>query len=96
MFKEAKNAGIDVNVNKAVVKCKVFEDNEGAAEIATVHKFRPRTKHIHLKYHHFREHVNSGLVWIVKVATDEQLADMFTKPLGLALFRKHRKGIMGW
>ena len=97
LFEEAKDAGIDVNVNKAVVKCKVFEDNEGAAEItATIHKFRPRTKHIHLKYHHFREHVNSGLVWIVKVATDEQLADMFTKPLGLALFRKHRKGIMGW
>jgi hypothetical protein len=96
LFTEAKKKGIDVDVNKAVIKCTVFEDNEGAAEIATVHKFRSRTKHIHLKYHHFREHVKSGLVRIEKVSTEAQLADVFTKPLGLVLFLRHRLSIMGW
>jgi hypothetical protein len=96
LFEEAKHHGIDIDVNKAVVKCTVFEDNEGAAEIATVHKFRARTKHIHLKYHHFREHVTSGLINIEKVPTEMQLADIFTKPLAVYLFTKHRLGIMGW
>ena len=96
LFEEAKARGIDVDVNKANIKCTVFEENEGAAAIATIHKFRPRTKHIHLKYHHFREYVTSGLVHIEKVSTEDQLADIFTKPLGLVLFTKHRLGIMGW
>lgn len=96
LFEEAKLQGIDIDVNKAIVKCTVFEDNEGAAEIATVHKFRARTKHIHLKYHHFREHVTSGLIKIEKVPTTKQLADIFTKPLGIYLFLKFRLGIMGW
>jgi hypothetical protein len=40
-----------------VVKCEVFEDNSGAVELFMVHKMRPRTQHINVKYHHFREHV---------------------------------------
>ena len=96
LFQEAKDKGIDVDVNKARVHCRLFEDNRGAAEIARVPKFRPRTKHINLKYHHFREHVKSGLLEIVDVPTDEQLADIFTKPLGVVLFEKFRKGILGW
>jgi hypothetical protein len=96
LFEEAKQRGLDVDVNKAVVKCKVFEDNEGAAEIATVHKFRQRTKHIHLKYHHFREFVKLGKIVIEKVSTTQQLADIFTKPLGIVSFVRHRMGIMGW
>eukprot|EP00590_Aulacoseira_subarctica_P001421 CAMPEP_0172414700 /NCGR_PEP_ID=MMETSP1064-20121228/1332_1 /TAXON_ID=202472 /ORGANISM="Aulacoseira subarctica , Strain CCAP 1002/5" /LENGTH=1323 /DNA_ID=CAMNT_0013151491 /DNA_START=262 /DNA_END=4233 /DNA_ORIENTATION=+ len=96
LFQEAKDRGIDVDVNKAIVRCKLFEDNRGAAEIARVPKFRPRTKHINLKYHHFREHVKSGLLQIEDIATEDQLADIFTKPLGEVLFHKFRKGILGW
>ena len=39
------------------VKCRVFEDNIGARTIATVPRYRPRTKHINIKYWHFIEHV---------------------------------------
>ena len=35
------------------ISCKVFEDNNGALELANDPKFRPRTKHIGIKYHHF-------------------------------------------
>jgi len=34
------------------VKCRLFEDNTGAKTIATVSRFRPRTKHINIKYWH--------------------------------------------
>jgi hypothetical protein len=96
LFQEAKDRGIDVDVNKAMVRCRLFEDNRGAAEIARVPKFRPRTKHINLKYHHFREHVKSGLLQIEDIDTENQLADIFTKPLGETLFFRFRKGILGW
>jgi hypothetical protein len=96
LFQEAKDRGIDVDVNKAKVRCRLFEDNRGAAEIARVPKFRPRTKHINLKYHHFREHVKSGLLQIEDIDTENQLADIFTKPLGDTLFHRFRKGILGW
>jgi len=56
---------------------------------------RPRTKHIALKYHHFRSHVGKKIS-IQKVAGDNQSADILTKPLADALFSKHRKTISGW
>jgi hypothetical protein len=37
------------------VKCTIFEDNNGALELAKAPKMCPRTKHIvAIKYHHFR------------------------------------------
>jgi len=78
------------------VHCKAFEDNSGCVEMATVHKMRPRTKHINITYHHFREAVRNKLVTIHQVKTTEQLADIFTKPLAQNLFVKFRKLIMGW
>jgi hypothetical protein len=38
------------------VHCKIFEDNSGALEMASLHKFRPRTKHLHVKLHFFRDY----------------------------------------
>jgi hypothetical protein len=59
-------------------------------------KRRPRTKHINLKYHHFREAVEHGDVSIHKIDTNDQIPDIFTKALSLPLFRKFRQLIMGW
>ena len=36
------------------IKCTVFEDNDGAVELVKARKIIPRTKHIDIKYHHFR------------------------------------------
>ena len=41
--------------------CTLFEDNNGALELATKPRYRPQTKHIAIKYHHFREKVQKGL-----------------------------------
>jgi len=68
------------------VKCTLFEDNNGAIKLVTAPKMRPRTKHIALKYHHFREHVCNGTVKIKRIDTAEQIADIVTKPLPESIF----------
>jgi hypothetical protein len=96
LMKEAKEHGVPINVQQSHIHCKVFEDNSGALEMAKAPKFRPRTKHINIKYHHFLEHVASGLLKLHAVTTEQQIADIFTKPLAEGPFFSHRKAIMGW
>jgi Reverse transcriptase (RNA-dependent DNA polymerase) len=78
------------------VRCKLFEDNSGAVELSNVPKMRPRTKHINTKYHHFRSYVAKGLIKVLKIGTEDQLADILTKNLREDLFLKFRKWICGW
>jgi len=56
-----------------------------------------RTRHINCKYHFFRSHIGEekGIV-IQHIDTEEQIADAFTKGLGVQLFVKLRKLLMGW
>ena len=77
------------------VYCKVFEDNSGALELARLPKLRPRTKHINVCYHHFREHVQKGLIKIFPVDTKDQIADALTKPLAQNDFQHHRRFMCG-
>ena len=72
--------------NIPTVHCKVFKDKSGALEMANVLKMRPRTKHINVKYHHFREQVRRGKISIHKVDSEAQLANAHTKPLSVSLF----------
>ena len=74
----------------------VFEDNNGALELAKCPRMRPRTKHIAIKYHHFREHVTSGNIKVESIDTSVQVADIFTKPLDEQLFSYFRKKLNGW
>ena len=43
---------------KPKVHCKVDEDNESCIAMANNRKFSTRTKHIAIKYHHFKRYVN--------------------------------------
>ena len=80
----------------ALAKSTVFEDNASAVQLATMPKMTPRSKHIALHYHFFREHVADGKVEVKHVSTDLQIADIFTKGLGDTKFEKLRKLLMGW
>jgi hypothetical protein len=72
------------------VKFKEFPllcDNESAIKIAN----NPvRTKHIDIRHHFLRDHVSKGDIKIDGVSTDDQLADIFTKPLDESWFCKLR------
>ena len=54
LLKEMRGKGLQVLDHRPKVHCQVFKDNSEALEIATVHKWRPRTKYIATKLHHFR------------------------------------------
>jgi hypothetical protein len=86
LVKELSAAGFDLSTATTRIHCKVFEDNSGALEMARTPKMCPRTKHMNLKYHHFREDVSDGSVSIHAIDNLDQLADISTKPLGLVLF----------
>lgn len=79
-----------------IVKCELFEDNSGALEIATVHKMRPRTKHINIKYHHFQEYVRLKKITIQSIKSEDNYSDGFTKPLPVESFRDPRNTVQGW
>ena len=64
-------------------------------------KFTNWTKHIAIKYHHFRKYVRTvsnkdGFIEVVYCSTHDQLADIFTKPTTDEMFFKLRKELMGW
>ena len=96
LCQEAPKHGVPIPDHKPNVFCKVFEDNSGAYELATTPKLRPRTRHINVKYHHFRHYVQRKLISIYKVDTVDQRADFLTKQCSLELFRKFRKLVLGW
>ncbi len=74
----------------------MFEDNQGAVEMANVPKMRPRTKHLNIKYHFFRQFVEDGSLQVEHIPGEDQMADVLTKPLEEASFQKHRRAIAGW
>ncbi len=85
-----------LHLPKPKIRCKVYEDNNGCIVLAKGEKFSPRTKHIAIKYHHFRSHVKEGTVEILAIDTREQTADIFTKPLDESLFVHLRMKLCGW
>jgi hypothetical protein len=95
MMKELKKA-FPIEIQIPNFNCTVHEDNQSCISMATTQKFSPRTKHIALKYHHFRSYVNSKQIEIHYINTHDQLADCLTKPLGANLFFDLRKMLMGW
>lgn len=56
-------------------------DNEGAIRLVRNPEFHKRTKHIDVRYHFIRERFQEGAFDLTYVPSDEQLADIFTKPL---------------
>ena len=43
--------------------------------------FHDKSKHIEVRYHYIRDIVEKGVVKLQYLATDEQVADVLTKPL---------------
>ena len=52
--------------------------------------FHDKSKHIDIKYQYFRDMVEKGVVKLQYVATDEQVADVLTKPLSKVKFEYFR------
>ncbi|WOG95118.1 hypothetical protein DCAR_0314420 [Daucus carota subsp. sativus] len=66
----------------------IYVDNKSAISLAKNPVSHSRSKHINIKYHFLREQVNDKNVELVHCRTEENLADIFTKPLKPDVFNK--------
>jgi hypothetical protein len=66
-----------IHLNKVPLLC----DNESAIKMTNNPVQHSRTKHIDIRHHFIRDHQQKGDICIESVGTDDQLADIFTKPL---------------
>ena len=82
-------------IDKSNFFCKISEDNQSYIKMAVAPKLTPRTKHIALKYHHFKNFVGTTID-ISSIAADMQKVDIFTKPLPNDSFFRLRHMLMGW
>ena len=51
------------------------------------------TKHIEIRHHFIRDHVQNGDICLEFVKTEDQLADIFTKPLSEDKFVEIRRNL---
>jgi hypothetical protein len=56
-------------------------DNKSVMKLTTNLVQHSRTKHIDIRHHFLRGHVGKGDISICYIDTDDQLANIFTKPL---------------
>jgi hypothetical protein len=65
------------NLSKVPLLC----DNESATRLADNPVEHSHTKHIDIRYHFLRDHQQKGDIDVYHISTENQLADIFTKPL---------------
>ena len=65
-------------------------DNTPAIALAATASHHKRSKHIDIKHHHVRDHMNKGTITINHVPTNDNIADGYTKALAYPLFKKFK------
>jgi hypothetical protein len=86
---------------KPKIVLKVLEDNQFCIAMTNNPKVTPCTKHIAIKYHHFRKYIKTqsnpdGFIEIEYCSTEEQIANIFTKPVCGNIFFKLRMLVLNW
>nr|GEU29800.1 copia protein [Tanacetum cinerariifolium] len=72
-------------------KVSIYCDSKSAIAISCNPVQHARTKHIDVRYHFIKDHVEKGSIELYFVGTEYQLADLFTKSLPEALFKFSRE-----
>ncbi|KAI3647783.1 hypothetical protein MP228_008004 [Amoeboaphelidium protococcarum] len=91
---KANQQAVDgVNVHPAKNPMIIKEDNQACISLSKNPQIGQKTKHIELKYHKVRQLVEDGVVKLEYCNTNDQLADIFTKPLARDRFVQLRKGL---
>ena len=64
----------------------IYRDNWSFIRLSVNLVFHDKSKHIGIKYHFIRDMVEKGAVKLLYVTTNEQVADVLTKPLSKVKF----------
>ena len=75
-------------MNSNCSKIPMFCDNISAIKIAENPVQHSKTKHIEVRYHFIREHVETGTIELHYVSTTKQVVDILTKPLNESTFSR--------
>ncbi|MHB1850521.1 MAG: Ty1/Copia family ribonuclease HI, partial [Acidimicrobiales bacterium] len=73
----------------------LFQDNQGAINLANDFFSTKRTKHIDVKFHFIRQHIKEGRVKVNYIPTSDMVADCLTKPVGKIILEKCKVIIFG-
>ncbi|GJW50868.1 retrovirus-related pol polyprotein from transposon TNT 1-94 [Tanacetum coccineum] len=79
----------DINLDDIPVLC----DNKGAIDLSKNPVLHSRTKHIEIRHHFLRDNVQKGNISIEKVSSEDNIADILTKPLKREPFNLLRLGL---
>ncbi|RVW99042.1 Retrovirus-related Pol polyprotein from transposon TNT 1-94 [Vitis vinifera] len=71
----------------------LYCDNSGAVANSKEPRSHKRAKHIERKYHLIQDIVQRGDVVVMKIASENNLADPFTKSLSSTTFERHVEGM---
>lgn len=80
----------NLNMDKPI---KIYEDNSGAVAIGKFGNLTKNSKHIEVQYHYINENYEKDIIDIVKIDTNNNVADMLTKSLCKEKFVKNRKAL---
>ena len=74
----------------------VFEDNASAITLATNWSGNnKRTKHFNIRIHFLLEQYNESIINLVHLSSENQIADILTKPLSTDMFLRLRDMLLG-
>lgn len=73
----------------------LYCDNQGAIALSNNPVQHQRSKHIDVRYHFIREAIQNGKVQLFYVPSEENIADVFTKPVTRHKNEKFRPLLMG-
>ncbi|GJW54638.1 retrovirus-related pol polyprotein from transposon TNT 1-94 [Tanacetum coccineum] len=79
----------DVKLNDVPILC----DNKGAIDLSKKPVLHSCTKHIEIRHHFLRDNVQKGNISIEKVPSEDNIADIITKPLKREPFSLLRLGL---
>jgi len=68
----------------------LYCDNTSAIDLTKIIIQHSKTQHIEIRHHFIRDRVQKGDCKIMFIKTENQLADLFTKPLAHDRFNKLR------
>lgn len=86
-IRNLSNEMFDMKIDAPI---KIYEDNSGAVSIAKFGNFTKNSKHIEIQYHYINENYTNKIIDIIKIKSEQNLADILTKALSKDKFIRNR------